>query len=361
MTPPELIKTILQAPVDLLYNGGIGTYVKASGQSHQEANDRANDILRVDASQLRARVVGEGGNLGLTQRGRIEFAQNGGRIFTDAIDNSAGVDCSDHEVNIKILLAGLVGRGDMTGKQRDALLASMTDEVGRLVLVDNYQQTQAIALEAAAGAALIDVHGRLIRSLEARGALHRGIEFLPDDKGLAERAQQKRGLTAPEIAVLLAYAKIALKEAILASSLPDSEDVHDLLVNYFPAALVEHCRELLPAHPLKRDIITTQLVNRLVNRMGTTFVMQVADETGAAPAQVAGAWYAASSVLDGEGAVARDRVARPDRRCQPADGADGRAARHDAGRHPAPPDAAPGGCDDRPLAGRLPPGGRRRH
>ncbi|ACV34431.1 NAD-glutamate dehydrogenase [Accumulibacter sp.] len=300
MTPPELIKTILQAPVDLLYNGGIGTYVKASGQSHQEANDRANDILRVDASQLRARVVGEGGNLGLTQRGRIEFAQNGGRIFTDAIDNSAGVDCSDHEVNIKILLAGLVGRGDMTGKQRDALLASMTDEVGRLVLIDNYQQTQAIALEAAAGAALIDVHGRLIRSLEARGALHRGIEFLPDDKGLAERAQQKRGLTAPEIAVLLAYAKIALKEAILASSLPDSEDVHDLLVNYFPAALVAHCRELLPAHPLKRDIITTQLVNRLVNRMGTTFVMQVADETGAAPAQVAGAWYAASSVLDGE-------------------------------------------------------------
>ena len=300
MTPPELIKTLLQAPVDLLYNGGIGTYVKASSQSHQEANDRGNDILRVDGSQLKARVIGEGGNLGLTQKGRIEFALNGGRLFTDAIDNSAGVDCSDHEVNIKILLAGLVSRGDMTGKQRDALLASMTDEVGRLVLADNYQQTQAIALEAAAGAALIDVHGRLIRSLEARGSLHRSIEFLPDDKSLTERAQQKRGLTAPEISVLLAYAKITLKEAILAASLPDSEDVHELLVNYFPAALLASGRGLLPTHPLKRDIITTQLVNCLVNRMGTTFVMQVSDETGASSAQVAGAWYAASSVLDAE-------------------------------------------------------------
>ena len=300
MTPPELIRRILQAPVDLLYNGGIGTYVKASTQSHQEANDRANDVLRVDAVDLKARVVGEGGNLGLTQKGRIEFAQNGGHLFTDAIDNSAGVDCSDHEVNIKILLAGLVSRGDMTGKQRDVLLASMTDEVARLVLIDNYQQTQAIALEAAAGAALIEVHGRLMRSLEAKGTLHRGIEFLPDDKGLAERAQQKRGLSAPEIAVLLAYAKIGLKEAILASSLPDSEDVHELLVAYFPGALLEHCRELLPAHPLKRDIVTTQLVNRLVNRMGTTFVMQLGDETGASAAPIAAAWYAASSVLDSE-------------------------------------------------------------
>ena len=300
MTPPELIKALLQAPVDLLYNGGIGTYVKASSQSHQEANDRGNDILRVDASQLKARVIGEGGNLGLTQKGRIEFALNGGRIFTDAIDNSAGVDCSDHEVNIKILLAGLIRRGDMTGKQRDALLASMTDAVASLVLADNYQQTQAIALEAAAGASLIEVHGRLIRHLEARGSLHRGIEFLPDDKGLAERAQQKRGLTAPEIAVLLAYAKIALKEILLASSLPDSEDMHQLLVAYFPAPLLVRCRELLPAHPLRRDIIATQLVNRLVNRMGTTFVLQLGDETGASAAQVAGAWYAASSVLDAE-------------------------------------------------------------
>ncbi|MCP5228422.1 MAG: NAD-glutamate dehydrogenase [Candidatus Accumulibacter sp.] len=300
LPPHELIKILLQAPVDLLYNGGIGTYVKASSESHQEANDRGNDVLRVDATQLQARVIGEGGNLGLTQHGRIEFALHGGRIFTDAIDNSAGVDCSDHEVNIKILLTGLIRRGDVTGKQRDALLASMTDEVGRLVLADNYQQTQAISLEAAAGVELIEGHARFIRSLEASGALRRGLEALPNDKRLAERAQQGRGLTAPELSVLLAYAKITLKEAILASDLPDSEDVYELLVNYFPAALLEKCSELLPAHPLKRDIITTQLVNRLVNRMGTIFVMEVSDETGASPAQVAGAWYAATSVLDAE-------------------------------------------------------------
>ncbi|MBE2260060.1 MAG: NAD-glutamate dehydrogenase [Rhodobacteraceae bacterium] len=300
LPPHELIRILLQAPVDLLYNGGIGTYVKASSESHLDANDRGNDLLRVDANQLQARVVGEGGNLGLTQHGRIEFSLAGGRIYTDAIDNSAGVDCSDHEVNIKILLAGLIARGDVTGKQRDALLASMTDEVGRLVLADNYQQTQAISLEVAAGAELIEGHGRFIRALEASGALRRSIEALPDDKRLAERAQQQRGLTAPELSVLLAYAKITLKEAILASELPDSEDVYELLVNYFPAAVLDRCRELLPAHPLKRDIITTQLVNRLVNRMGTIFVMQVGDETGASPAQVAGAWYAASSVLGAE-------------------------------------------------------------
>ncbi|HCV13059.1 MAG TPA: NAD-glutamate dehydrogenase [Candidatus Accumulibacter sp.] len=300
MSPPELIRSLLQVPVDLLYNGGIGTYVKAGNQSHQEANDRGNDILRVDASQLRARVVGEGGNLGLTQKGRIEFALNGGRIYTDAIDNSAGVDCSDHEVNIKILLAGLVATGEMTGRQRDALLASMTDEVASLVLADNYQQTQAIALEAATAGELLAAHARLIRSLESRGALHRGVEFLPDDKGLAERGQQKRGLTAPDIAVLLAYAKITLKEAVLTSDLPDSGDLDDLLESYFPSVLRGSCRARMAAHPLQRDIITTQLVNRLVNRMGTTFVLQLGDETGASTAQVAGAWYAASQVLDAE-------------------------------------------------------------
>ncbi|MEF8754052.1 MAG: NAD-glutamate dehydrogenase [Accumulibacter sp.] len=300
MSPPELIRSLLQAPVDLLYNGGIGTYVKAGSQSHQEANDRANDILRVDAGQLRARVVGEGGNLGLTQKGRIEFALNGGRIYTDAIDNSAGVDCSDHEVNIKILLAGLVASGEMTGRQRDALLASMTDEVAALVLADNYQQTQAIALEVATAGELLPAHARLIRSLEARGALHRAVEFLPDDKGLAERGQQKRGLTAPEIAVLLAYAKIALKEALLSSDVPDSGDVRDLLQSYFPSVLQDSCRAQMAAHPLQRDIISTQLVNRLVNRMGTTFVLRLGDETGASPAQVASAWYATSRILDAE-------------------------------------------------------------
>jgi len=300
MSPPELITALLQAPVDLLYNGGIGTYVKASSQSHQEANDRANDVLRIDANQVGARVIGEGGNLGLTQKGRVEFALGGGRLFTDAIDNSAGVDCSDHEVNIKILLAGLVGGGDMTGKQRDALLASMTDSVAHLVLADNYQQTQAIALEAAHGAELFEAHARLIRHLEEHGVLARVLEALPDDKGRLERAQQKRGFTAPEIAVLLAYVKISLKEAILASDLPDSDDLQDLLASYFPALLLESCGERLPSHPLKREIVTTQLVNRLVNRMGTMFVMDTVDETGTSAARVAGAFHAANSVLDAE-------------------------------------------------------------
>ncbi|WP_301100639.1 NAD-glutamate dehydrogenase [Propionivibrio sp.] len=300
MAPNELINAILKAPIDLLYNGGIGTYVKASSQSHQDANDRGNDVLRVDATELHAKVIGEGGNLGLTQKGRIEFALAGGRLYTDAIDNSAGVDCSDHEVNIKILLSGLVASGDMTTKQRDLLLASMTDDVGHLVLTDNYQQTGAISLEAAAGSELLNAHAQLIRSLEATGTLNRSIEFLPDDKALAERAQMRLGLTPPEISVLLAYAKITLKETILASSLPDAPELQQLLVDYFPTALVRQCGEQLVAHPLRREIITTQLVNRLVNRMGTSFVMQTVDETGADTTRVAAAWYAASELLAAE-------------------------------------------------------------
>lgn len=300
MAPTELINAILKAPVDLLYNGGIGTYVKASSQSHLDANDRANDGLRVDASELRAKVVGEGGNLGFTQKARIEYALAGGLIYTDAIDNSAGVDCSDHEVNIKILLSGLVADGDMTGKQRDALLASMTDDVGRLVLVDNYQQTQAVSLEATAGHAMLNAHAQLMRSMEAKGTLNRAIEFLPDDKGIAERNQMHLGLTAPEICVLLAYTKITLKETILATTLPDAPELQQLLVDYFPPALVRQCSAQIPTHALRREIITTQLVNRLVNRMGTTFTMLIGDETGADPAQVAAAWYAASELLDAE-------------------------------------------------------------
>ncbi len=302
MAPTELINAILKAPVDLIYNGGIGTYVKASSQSHQDANDRGNDALRVDANELRAKVVGEGGNLGLTQKARIEYALAGGLIYTDAIDNSAGVDCSDHEVNIKILLSGLVAAGDMTLKQRDALLASMTDEVAKLVLADNYQQTEAVSLEAFAGPELLGVHAQLIRNLEAKGALNRSIEFLPDDKGLAERAQMLRGLTAPEISVLLAYAKIALKEELLASALPDAAELQQLLVDYFPQPLVGQWGDQLAKHPLRREIITTQLVNRLINRMGTSFVAQAGDESGASAAEVAAAWYAASELLGAEAA-----------------------------------------------------------
>ena len=300
MAPTELMHLILKAPADLLYNGGIGTYVKSSSQSHQDANDRGNDNLRVDANELRVKVIGEGGNLGLTQKGRIEFALGGGHLFTDAIDNSAGVDCSDHEVNIKILLSGLVRGGDMTDKQRVALLSSMTDEVGQLVLSDNYQQTGAVSIEANKGFEMLNAHGQLIRKMEAAGALDRTIEFLPDDKNLAERAQMRVGLTSPELAVLLAYTKITLKEAILATTLPDAPELQQLLAEYFPAALVKQCSAEIPNHPLKREIVTTQLVNRLVNRMGTCFTMQIGDETGADVAQIAAAWYGASQLLNAE-------------------------------------------------------------
>ncbi len=300
MTPNELINAILKAPVDLLYNGGIGTYFKASSQSHQDANDRGNDAIRADAAEIRAKVVGEGGNLGFTQKARIEYAQKGGLIYTDAIDNSAGVDTSDHEVNLKILASILIGEGDMTLKQRDLLLASLTDEVGHMVLVDNYQQTQAVSLEAAAGHELLGAHAQLMRHLETRGLLNRAVEFLPDEKQIAERLQAGRGMTAPEIAVLLAYKKIALKESILASGLPDAPEFHPLFVTYFPAAIVERCGERLDAHPLRREIITTQIVSRLVNRMGTCFMLRTGDETGASLTQIVKAWFAASELLDAE-------------------------------------------------------------
>ena len=300
LPPTELISALLKAPVDLVYNGGIGTYVKASTQSHQEANDRGNDGLRVNAADMRTRVIGEGGNLGLTQKARIEFAQGGGHVFTDALDNSAGVDCSDHEVNIKILLAEPVAAGDMTDKQRVALLAAMTDDVARLVLRDNYQQTQAVSLEAANAPALLEDHTHFIRKLEARGLLDRAIEFLPDDKGLAERGKAQRGLTAPEICLLLAYGKIALKEDLLASTLPDAPELQQLLVDYFPPQLVSECAKELASHRLKREIITTQLVNRLINRLGTTFVNRLCDDAAADVAPVAAAGFVASELLNAE-------------------------------------------------------------
>jgi glutamate dehydrogenase len=300
MTPNELISAILKAPVDLFYNGGIGTYVKASSQSHQDANDRVNDAIRIDATELRARVVGEGGNLGFTQRARIEYAMNGGLNYTDAIDNSAGVDTSDHEVNIKILTSSLLQSGDMTMKQRDTLLASVTDDVGRRVLVDNYQQTQAVSLETAYGKELLKAHGQLIRNLEAHGGLDRAVEFLPDEKNLIERARMGLGLTAPEIAVLLAYSKIALKQAILETELPDTPVFQKLLTSYFPDAIAAACAGQIPSHPLRREIITTKIVSRLVNRMGTTFVQQIGDETGADLTRIVSAWYAASELLNAE-------------------------------------------------------------
>ena len=244
-TPAELIRALLQAPVDLLWNGGIGTYVKARNERHAEVGDRANDAVRVDAEDLRARVVGEGGNLGFTQRARIAYALGGGRIFMDAIDNSAGVDCSDHEVNIKILLDAIVAEGDLTGKQRNELLAEMTDEVSALVLRDNYGQAQALTSSATQAASMAEVHERYVRSLEQAGVLSRELEFLPSIAAFEDRAAAGGGLTAPEFAILLSHTKVALSQALLASELPDDPYLAGELALYFPSRLRERFPEQL--------------------------------------------------------------------------------------------------------------------
>jgi glutamate dehydrogenase len=290
LTPAELMRAILSAPVDLLWNGGIGTYVKASGESHGDVGDKANDAIRVDGRDLRVRVVGEGGNLGLTQLGRVEAAMHGVRVNTDAIDNSAGVDCSDHEVNIKILLDRVVAAGDLTEKQRNALLADMTDDVGRMVLRDNYEQNVLLGNARKQSHAMLTVHQRFIRALEGRGVLDRALEFLPDDTAIAERDDEGRGLTSPEFAVLVAYAKIALTEEVVTSGLPDDPWFARTMRDYFPPALVERYADRLAAHPLRRELITTCLVNEMVNRGGITFAFRVQEETAASPEQVARAY-----------------------------------------------------------------------
>jgi len=297
LPPNELIRTMLRAPVELLWNGGIGTFVKARQESHADVGDRSSDAIRVDAEELRCRVVGEGGNLGLTQRARIAFALRGGRVYMDAIDNSAGVDCSDHEVNIKILLDGIVAEGDLTEKQRNALLAEMTDEVAALVLRDNYEQTQALSTSVAQAAWMVDVHGRYIRSLEQSGRLDRALEFLPDDETLAERKAAGQGLTAPEFAILLSYTKIALYAELLASDLPDDPQVAGELERYFPIPLVQRFRSRVARHPLRREIVADQLTNTLVNRAGTTFVFRLREETGAGGADIARAFIVAREVF----------------------------------------------------------------
>ena len=237
LTPAELISVLLAAPVDLIFNGGIGTWFKASDEDHASVGDKANDGVRIDATRIRARVIGEGGNLGLTQRARVEFAAAGGACNTDFIDNSAGVDCSDHEVNIKILLRAVLDNGDMTLKQRDDLLATMTDEVGSLVLRDNVLQNLALSVTEQLGLDLLDAQIRLMRKLERQGRLDRQIEFLPRDNELAERRKDGRGLTRPEAAVLLAYAKMTLYEDLLRTELPDRTYLAKDVAKYFPRPL----------------------------------------------------------------------------------------------------------------------------
>ncbi|MFC5698646.1 NAD-glutamate dehydrogenase [Pseudomonas sp. GCM10022186] len=297
LTPTELLHALLKAPVDLLWNGGIGTYVKASSESHADVGDKANDALRVDGRELRAKVVGEGGNLGMTQLGRVEYCLNGGASNTDFIDNAGGVDCSDHEVNIKILLNEIVGAGDMTGKQRNKLLAEMTDDVGNLVLGNNYKQTQALSLAQRRAREKIGEYKRLIAALEAAGKLDRGLEFLPSDEELNERIAGGQGLTRPELSVLISYSKIDLKESLLKSLVPDDDYLAQEMETAFPARLAETFGESMRRHRLKREIISTQIANDLVNHMGITFVQRLKESTGMSAANVAGAYVVVRDVF----------------------------------------------------------------
>ncbi|MBM3569128.1 MAG: NAD-glutamate dehydrogenase [Alphaproteobacteria bacterium] len=290
VTPTQLIQALLRAPVDLLWNGGIGTYVKASTETHLQVGDRANDGLRIDGRELRCKVVGEGGNLGFTQRGRIEAAAAGVRLNTDAIDNSGGVDCSDHEVNIKILLGAAVAEKKLDGKSRDRLLAKMTAEVGELVLQDNYLQPQAITCDARQGVRLLESHARFIRRLERAGKLDRAVEYLPDEPEIARRLAAGRGLTRPEIAVVLAYAKTTLYDDLLDSDVPEDPYLATDLFKYFPRPLRKSYARQIERHRLRREIIATFIANSMVNRAGPSFVDSLAEETGAPAGDIAKAY-----------------------------------------------------------------------
>ena len=295
--PQEIIRAILRMPVDLLWNGGIGTYVKASSEPQSAAGDRGNDGVRIDGRELRARVVGEGGNLGFTQRGRVEYALAGGRLNTDFIDNSAGVNTSDVEVNLKILTTQLEARGKLTRAARDRMLARLTDEVAGLVLRNNYLQGQALSmLELQSAQRLPELQG-LVRDLERRGDLNRAVEHLPDDEGFTQRRKQDLGLTRPELAVLLSYSKIWLTRQLLASDLPEDPGFAGELMRYFPKAVGERYPTDIRKHRLRREIIATAVTNSLVNRMGPTFVGRACAETGASAADVARAWGIARQVF----------------------------------------------------------------
>jgi glutamate dehydrogenase len=304
MTPAQLMKAILLAPVDLLWNGGIGTYIKASSEVNAEVGDRANDAIRVNGRALRVKVVGEGGNLGCTQLGRIEAALTGVHINTDAIDNSAGVDTSDHEVNIKILLTAMTREGDMTLEARNTLLASMTDDIARQVLRDNYEQNVLLGNARAQEEMMLPVHRRLIHALEERGDLDRALEFLPSDNEIDRRHDAGLGLTSPEVSVLAAYTKLALKKDLLPSGLPDEPWFQMTLTKYFPNPIREKYQTKLASHPLRREIITNAVVNSMVNRGGITFAFRATEETGATPAQVTRAFVVCREVFNMIGYVA---------------------------------------------------------
>ena len=298
VAPAELMRAILRSKVDLLWFGGIGTYVKGKGETHTDAGDRANDEIRIDAGEVGARVIGEGANLGLTQRARVEAALRGVRLNTDFIDNSGGVDCSDHEVNIKVALAEVMAAGELDDEARAQLLEEMTDEVSALVLRDNYLQTHAISLTAALKETHLDEQARMMRTLERAGLLDRRLEALPDDATLAERRERKTGLTRPEIAVLLAYSKIYVYNELLDSTLPDDDLLREDLVRYFPEPLQQRFRPALERHRLRREIVATHVTNSMINRVGPTFVSRLAEEIGARVSDVARAYAAVRTIFD---------------------------------------------------------------
>jgi len=293
LTPDELISAMMRAPVDLLWNGGIGTYVKSTQESHDSVGDRANDTVRVNGRALRCKVIGEGGNLGLTQLGRIEFAMQGGRINTDAIDNSAGVDCSDHEVNIKIAFAKALEKKKLKKEERDRLLESMTDGVEYLVLRDNILQTQALTIAEHQGATNLEAQSRVMRVLEKAGLLDRSLEKLPSDEEIDARISAGTGLTRPELALLLSYSKIELYNDLLDSGVPDDPYFEHDLVRYFPKEMQEDYAKEIKSHPLRREIIATVITNSIINRIGSTFFYQVEEDTGVHPCDIARAYVVA--------------------------------------------------------------------
>tara|TARA_R110000868_G_scaffold262401_2_gene521076 strand:- start:52601 stop:57454 length:4854 start_codon:yes stop_codon:yes gene_type:complete len=298
MTPNELIKGILRAPVDLLWNGGIGTFIKAGKENNIDVGDRANDAIRINAGELRAKVLGEGGNLGSTQLARIEFALNNGYVNTDAIDNSAGVNCSDIEVNIKILLSLIQENTKMTNAARNKLLGQMTEEVGELALEANYRQSQILSIAQTVSKDMLEPHKRLISSLHKKGFLDPKLEFLPDDEELENRVKEGKGLTRPELSVLMAYAKMDIYNTLLSSKLPSEEVLEDLyLYNYFPTKLQAKYKDMMDNHRLKREIVATQVTNELINRMGMTFMDRMMDETGHEACTITRAFIIAKTLL----------------------------------------------------------------
>ncbi|MDO6546148.1 NAD-glutamate dehydrogenase [Pseudoalteromonas carrageenovora] len=298
MTPNELMKASLMMNFDLLWNGGIGTYIKHSKETDADVGDRANDALRINGKELGAKIIGEGGNLGATQLGRIEFAAKGGRVNTDFIDNVGGVACSDNEVNIKILLNGLVAEGDLTRKQRDELLYSMTDEVSELVLKDCYRQTHTISITQSKGASTLKEKIRFIHALEKEGKLNRAIEFIPSDEELAERAAAGKDLTRPELSVLVSYAKMVLKESLVTEEITENPYYRQLLVKSFPRPLREKFNDAMNNHPLRKEIIATKLANNIVNDMGLNFMVRMHEETGANEAEIALCYSIASEIFE---------------------------------------------------------------